>query len=1097
MYFKKLELIGFKSFADKTLLNFEPGVTAIVGQNGCGKSNIFDAIRWVLGEQSVKAMRGASMEDVIFNGTSTKPALGFAEVSLSFSNENKILPIDYEEVTITRRLFRSGESEYLMNKNQVRLKDINELLMGTGIASESYSLVEQGKIDLVLSSRPEERRSIFDEAAGITKYKSKKKEALSKLEDTEENLVRLADIITEVERQLSSVERQAAKARRYQEHFQHLKDLEIKKALFELSQLNGEIQQLSLKKTSSAKEEEAIESAITNIMQEINNLQTESSEVISAIETSDKDALKADNLVERANDQIRVNKERIQEYQVRADSLTKEKGSILDRINNEKTRFVAIKEEFASFDDICEQKQSQLKTQTATLETIAKEIESARQAISGAKKTILEVNNQLAKSRNDFSKTNSDLTSVLARKHRLQIEKAKVGEEKQAVGANFKTLESDLENKTAKIGELRQGLNQARESLATNQAALKDLEANLSQLEKELSRLQSQKEFLANLKTKYADSQADFSGIVFIDAKDLKPGMGFLGKIDFIDEAGKDSLHHLGVSFASAKRIKCQLKIIDLDLERISEKEKEVLSRLGEENKKRDELLGLIKAAGDSLVSKESALKEEEILYANINTQFKIVSQDVSKLDQEAQIVDEELREVEADASSLTKDCDKSKAKVEELEGQIKKSEDSVVASQDLISNLNKKREATIIDITQLETNISSFADKRLSLESSLRTIESSLTGDEKRFKDSETQIKESQIRIEQLTKQMQELAKDIESNQKSKQVALERLEDLRKSRDTTLEKIKEKQKAIDEKNNALNRIRQEEFTLTSKEQELNFQILNIKNKIDANFHINLDSCEPPAEKLSQAEVNNIDSQIATLKEKLDSYGSVNLVAIEEHEELKKRLEFLTNQRNDLLVAKDSIHKAIAKINQTTKKMFTQTFEKIQVNFKDYFKLLFSGGEAQLYLSDENNILESGIEIVCRPPGKKLQNISLLSGGEKSLSAIALIFAVFKVKPSPFCVLDEIDAALDESNIDRYNRVLHEFLKTTQFIIITHNKKTITNADVMYGITMQESGVSKIVSVKFAKDKSDKAHPKEPAKESAKKESPAPTVLNN
>lgn len=1097
MYFKKLELIGFKSFADKTVLNFEPGVTAIVGPNGCGKSNIFDGIRWVLGEQSVKAMRGSSMEDVIFNGTSNKPALGFAEVSLTFSNENKILPIDYEEVTIARRLFRSGESEYLINKSQVRLKDVNELLMGTGIASESYSLVEQGKIDLVLSSRPEERRSIFDEAAGITKYKSKKKEALSKLEDTEENLIRLADIITEVERQLSSVERQAAKARRYQEHFEHLKDLEVKKALFELSRLNAEIQQLTLKKTSFGEGQAAIENSIASIMRQMEDLQSDLSDCISAIESSDKEALKADSLVERANDQIKVSKERIGEYQQRAEGLTKEKELILDRIKNEKARLGTIRQEFDSFDDICQEKQSQLKTQSATLETIAKEIDLSRQAISDAKKSILEITNQLAKARNDSSKTNSDLTTVLARKHRLQIEKAKVSEEKQGVVAHFKILEADLNNKTAKTEELRQDLVKTKKSLEENLAAFKELEVNLSELEKEYSSLESQKEFLTNLKSKYADTGGARSGIVFIDSKDLKPGMGFLGKIDLIDEAGKDNLRDLGASFTNAKKIRCQLKIIDLDLDRLIQKEEEVLSKLSQEKEKRDSLSNLIKSAEDSLKTKEAALKEEEILFANINTQFKIVSQDVSKLDQESQIVDEELREVEAEVTSLTKDCDKSKAKVQELEGQIKKAEDSIVSNQDSISNLTKKREATIIDITQLETNISSFADKRLSLESSLRTIESSLTQDDKRFKDCESQIEDCRVRIEKLTKQIEELTKEIENNQKSKQVALERLEDLRKNREATFEKIKAEQKSIDEKNNELNRLRQEEFSIASKEQELNFQILNIKNRIDANFHVNLDSCETPAEKLSEAEASNLATQIATLKEKLDSYGTVNLVAIEEHEELKKRIEFLTNQRNDLLVAKDSIHKAIAKINQTTKKMFTQTFEKIQVNFKDYFKLLFSGGEAQLYLTDENNVLESGIEIVCRPPGKKLQNISLLSGGEKSLSAIALIFAVFKVKPSPFCVLDEIDAALDESNIDRYNRVLHEFLKTTQFIIITHNKKTITNADVMYGITMQESGVSKIVSVKFAKDKTEKTHSKEPAKESAKKDSPAPTVLNN
>jgi chromosome segregation protein len=1083
MYFKRLELLGFKSFADKTLLHFEPGVTAIVGPNGCGKSNIFDAIRWVLGEQSVKAMRGASMEDVIFNGTSLKPALGFAEVSLTFSNENKFFPLDYSEITISRRLFRSGESEYLINKSQVRLKDVSELLMGTGIASESYSLVEQGKIDLVLSSRPEDRRAIFDEAAGITKYKARKKEALNKLEDTEENLVRLADIINEVQRQIGSVERQAAKARRYQEHFQRLKDLEVKKALHELQQFQQELKVLSDKKASSGKEQAEFEGLIEKLSSELEDFNAQLNDIITSIETSDIEALKADSLVERFKDQIKVNQERIQEYEQRIDALAKEKELITSRLINEKSRLASLKGELSSFDENLAAKQEQLKSKQDSLATIARDIEAGRQDISAAKKNILEITNQLTRVKNDSLKVTNDLTTLAARKHRLQIEKAKVAQEKESADSKLQEEEQRVKERNQAITGLKEALNTKKESLASAQSELKQIEVAITELEKELASLQSQKEFLLNLKTKYVDTGSSREGFIILDAGDLKPGMGILGKIEVIETAAPDS----NLPGKSLKRIRCQLKVIDLDLDKITKQESEVSKALSEDKSKKDSFSQNIQSLTGSIAAQEKTLKEEEILLANINTHYKMVADEAGKLEQEAEVVEEELAEVLTEVGSLVQAEEKAKERLQDLESQTKQLENSIGSNQDLIVELAKKREQSLVDIAQLETTLASFTDKRADLENSLRLIESSLTQDLDKEKSNLVQIEDAHKRIGQLTQASQQCEREIEETKHTKGEVLRQLDILRKKKEEVLEKTKEKQALLNEKNAQLNRIRQAEFQLNSKEQEVNYQILNLKNRIEASYHTSLDPALVAIATLAADELARLEQDIKALKEKVDAYGVVNLVAIEEHEELKKRLEFLTSQQKDLLAAKESIHKAIARINQTTRKMFKDTFEKIQVNFKDYFKLLFNGGDAQLFLTDENNILESGIEIVCRPPGKKLQNISLLSGGEKSMSAIALIFAVFKVKPSPFCILDEIDAALDETNIDRYNRVLQEFLATTQFIIITHNKKTITNADVMYGITMQESGVSKIVSVKFAKEK------EKPAKEPAAKE---PTALN-
>jgi chromosome segregation protein len=1066
MYFKKLELIGFKSFAEKTVLNFEPGVTAVVGPNGCGKSNIFDAIRWVLGEQSVKAMRGSSMEDVIFNGTASKPPLGFAEVSLIFSNENKFFHLDFAEIMITRRLFRSGESEYLINKNNVRLKDINELLMGTGIASESYSLVEQGKIDLVLSSRPEDRRAIFDEAAGITKYKSRKKEALNKLKDTEDNLLRLSDIIEEVKRQINSVERQAAKARRYQENFQNLKDLELKLALHELRELNEQIEKLKSQKENSKTNLHNLENEILQFNQQKEDLSFKLQEITFNIENCDKEALKADNIVDRFSDQINVNKERINEFRKRIEDLNREKQLIITRLDEEKARLATVRQELASFDTTVSESTRDIKIRKESLETISQESALAHRTILDSKKGILEFTSQLTRVRNDCLKLNSELTVLSTRIRRLSLEKAKVSEEKLQVDKNFEQFNSQLSLTKNQVDSLSTGLNSIQQTTKTQQLSLDEVENSINKLEKEISNLASQKEFLLNLKTKYADLPDAGDATVIIDSRDLLPGMNILGKVERINDNG---------------HISCKVKIIDLDLDKVIKREGFAIAQLADLIASKEKISSEIAANQRIILSKESELKDAQMKFSNINTQAGIVKENSLKFDEELSIINEELVEVSKESGAIEASLEKSKTQSSALEKEIINLETLISHNQELVVNLSLKRETTLVDITQLETQFSSLADKRQSLENSLRLMESSFNQDTHRQQDNDRQSQEADDRISQLGEHILQLDKEINQAKVSKDGVLRQLEEYKVQRDELNNSVKSKQLEMNNKTAQVDDIRQADFDLSSKEQEANFKILGIKNRLDSIYHINLDSLEPPKQLLTEEELGNIQAEIQKLKEKLDSYGTVNLVAIEEHEELKTRYEFLINQQNDLLSAKDSIHKAIAKINQTTRKMFLETFAKIQENFKSYYRLLFNGGEAQIFLIDENDVLESGIEIVCRPPGKKLQNISLLSGGEKSLSAIALIFAVFKVRPSPFCILDEIDAALDESNIDRYNRVLHEFLKTTQFIIITHNKKTITNADVMYGITMQESGVSKVVSVKFAKDKAAKEiSPKEP-----------------
>jgi len=1066
MYFKKLEIVGFKSFYNKTTLHFEPGITAVVGPNGCGKSNIFDSIRWVLGEQSVKELRGSDMQDVIFNGTDTKEPLGMAEVSLTFDNSQKQFSVENDEVVITRRLFRSGESEYLLNKVPVRLKDILDLLMGTGIGAESYSLIQQGKIDLILSSRPEDRRLVFDEASGITKYKSQKRETLRKLEETEQNLLRVNDIVTEVKRQIGSLERQANKARRYKEVFENLKSKEITLSFWQKKHLEEERQKLKQEVNRLNEEEAKLITVVQEEESRISNRQAQLQVFEERIMELKNQILNLNNCISRNNERLTFNHEKINELTASRQYLGEQIEQTKSRLAVDEEKLHNVQREYESIRKNIDDKGTLLKAKEEELAAIISSIHASLETVARTKKSVLDLAAKIASVKNEISQMSAQSQILAARQKRLELEKAKVIEEKtqaqeelEAITGELALLETDFEDCNLRLSRLKQELESA-------EAGLKSVDASIEGLEKQKISLQSHKEFLEKLKTKYADISESMNAVVYMDKAPAETMGGLVIKIKnylALDERDK-ALHQ----FAGFK-LSGEAKPIDLDTQNIGKKIAEIDKKT--EVLKQDRLLQetRINDLNKNILDTREALRQKEMILVNKKANYQTKQEQFNKIKEEEEIILLELSDVDSNKAALTEKLTALTAELTQHEGALRCAEDLIHTEQAAVESNGMRKEETVVVVTQTKTEVDAL-NKRIGLESStLKILQDSYDQDTQALSNLERQMSEAESRCRSLSVENADLEtqarKAKEDIQKENIVLAEaqvQYDSVSMTSVDVVKKIESDRKTLDVIRNNLH-----EFQMRSKDTDFNYQ--SMKDRMLQAYKVDLDSYVLPesAEPINQ---EGLFEEIGGLKERLDSYGTVNLVAIEEYDELKKRYDFLTQQQNDLTAAKESLHEAILKINRTTKKMFLDTFELVRQEFRNYFKLLFNGGDAQIFLLDEQDPLESGIEIICRPPGKKLQNVLLLSGGEKALSAIGLIFAIFKVKPAPFCVLDEIDAALDEANVDRYSRMLQEFVKISQFIVITHNKRTIANADVMYGITMEESGISKIVSVKFAKN---------------------------
>ncbi|MDP2941520.1 MAG: AAA family ATPase [Candidatus Omnitrophota bacterium] len=1055
MYFKKLELVGFKSFYDKTALHFEQGVSAVVGPNGCGKSNLIDSIRWVLGEQSAKSLRGSEMQDVIFNGTDSKESLGLAEVTLTFDNQARFFNLDHPEVAITRKLFRSGESEYLLNKTQVRLKDILDLLSGTGIGAESYSIVAQGKIDLVLSSRPEDRRLVFDEAAGITKYKSQKRETQRKLEETEQNLLRVNDIVIEVKRQISSLERQASKARRYKEVFEELKEKEINLTVLQKHELlknkEGLISLLGQLESEEAALLEALkaeESATASRQNELKSLE----EAMLKIKNK---TLGLENEIARAEQHINFNRERLIELEASRKFYENQVAQLNFRLRQDEEKLNSAMREFSSLSQNITDKSTLLAQNEARINELADKIKGSLDAIAASKREIMNLATKISRAKNEISGFQSQQQVYLARLRRLEIEKSKAHEEKMIIEHDLRDITAEVHNLKNLLEALNLKIADAKKGLEVELAAIAGIDSDILKLEQQRLGMASHKEFLEKLKTKYEDIGEAMNAVIYLDKPPAEKISGLVVKV-------RESA---GLKFSGeAKPIELDTQKIELDLQKL---QNDIALLKNEKEKRETQRAGL----NASLLSLQQELRLQELAYANKDTSRQTVQESFNRIQEEEDVIGIELADVQKEVGALEINIQSAQGVLNELHHQQRQVEDLIAREEDNVSQSSQAREHVLVAITQARTELEALKKEAASEEETLKALQETLRQDEESLLNVEQHIAEARNKQETMEAEISGCEKKIQEARegiKSEGAELTELEiEYRRVSDGSgelLRKIEQDRLRHDDIKNKL-------YQLQMQNKDIDHNYSSLRERILQAYKIDLDSL---SDVLEGADALRLPEEINQLKIKLDSYGSVNLVAIEEYDELKKRYDFLIEQQNDLSSAKESLHQAILKINRTTKQMFLETFEQVRAEFRNYFRLLFNGGDAQVFLIDENDPLESGIEIICRPPGKKLQNVLLLSGGEKSMSAIALIFAIFKVKPAPFCILDEIDAALDEANVSRFSNLLQEFAKTSQFIVITHNKRTIANASVMYGITMEESGISKIVSVKFSKEEPQK-----------------------
>jgi len=1193
MYFKSLELIGFKSFADKTKLNFEPGVTAVVGPNGCGKSNVADSIRWVLGEQSAKSLRASSMQDVIFNGTDNKEPINYAEVSLTFDNQGRTLPIDYDEVIITRRIFRSGETEYLLNKTPVRLKDISELLMGTGIGTESYSIIEQGKMDLILSSRPEDRRYIFEEASGITKYKSKKKEALRKLEQTDQNLLRINDIIQEVKRQISSIERQAKKAEKYKIDFDKAKDLEMKLSSSEYKNLKTQEATFAVESSDAKARERDLDNEVKEMSLKIANYRQSLDEINQKILEVRNRITEISGSLDMNNQKIGTDKERIEEAKSFREGLKKEMSSMAEKVKLARETVERLKAEYETISSAKATKEKAVLEKELFVENILKDVEETELRVKTCKVKMVDDLAKETRINNELIKIGADLQNRKMRQRRLSLEKDDVAKELSSIEESLKTVVSEYTAVETSVLAMQNELGTKRKLGEDSKVRVKELADTVAKGENRIAALRSKIETLADILKRHEGFTRAVQSVL---SEALRPGTGFPGIAGVLadivkvergyEEAvsallGSDAqviiahtdcdvdraIEHLKVnklgratfvSLETLKRINGKKDVTgtgkDLrpirEFVRTEDKYNAVLDHFfadaylcesedfikgrsasgsevfvtksglihdngrisGGSEPDADESLLIGRAERlthlsselsllekETLKLKEESLKEadaskslesevaaldaqlrsREVELSGIRMKKEGYEESAAKIGDEFSLLVSELSEADEVLSDLAKRGESLNAELNDIEKERSSSQAFIEESQTLVLSKKSEREKSSLEAATLRAELQSQAKDEEGARNNLKNQEALLFEFEETLYARESAVKESADRSKFLEEEIIKLTEENQGLDSSLKSFNEEARGFETVKTEMHDKFSIEELQLDERGKALEQLRNQVRDLDVKLTELNYKKTNLKDRISQTYKIDLEVTHIDVEE--NTDWDALKTQVSELKERLDKMGPVNLVAIDEHKELEERYSFLVHQQEDLLNAKDSLNKAIQKINKTTKDLFLDAFQKIQVEFKSFFRMLFGGGQAELVLIDEQDILESGIEIVVRPPGKKLQNIMLLSGGEKAMTAIALLFAIFKVKPSPFCVLDEIDAPLDESNVLRFSNVLKDFLKISQFIIITHNKRTIELADIMYGITMQERGVSKIVSVKFADTK--KKMPESPVEE--------------
>lgn len=1181
MYLKKLELQGFKSFADKTVLEFMPGITTVIGPNGSGKSNISDAIRWVLGEQSMKSLRGSKTEDVIFAGTQNRKSLGFAEVSMVIDNSDQKLPIEYNEVTITRKLYRSGESGYYINKTPCRLKDVLELFMDTGIGKDGYSIIGQGKIDEILSNKSEERRHIFEEAAGIVKYRVRKAESEKKLEQTKLNLLRINDIISEIEANIEPTKIQAEKAKEYLRLRDELKSIEIGLFIHNINDYKKRIEEVindqDIYNTQLVRENERL----SNIQELKEKLRASLDSITEQIEKMQNLGFENEKKKEQIKADININLEKINNNNANFERLEKEIIENDERLkvleeeinqkNDKKTNLTENKDKFVKE---LEEKEAELKKLTdkmsekeLDMETKKKKVEDntdEKYEISNAIST-LKANVENSKSRKkvveeEIDVNISELDSSRMQKSEISQKFAEIEAKREKIKGDLNKIDEKRKESDAKLKEYDLKINQCESEIRMKDSRMKFLietekekegyirsvKSILQDCEKDLSLKKGVHGVIANLISvpkeyetaiemclgqsmqnivtdteedakklvehlrKFNLGRASFLPITSVKGKKLdkiKSEKGVIGiasdLVKFDKKYEQIVLSLLGRTLivdtmdnaiAIARKNSYGFRIVTLqgdvlnpsgaisggsvstktvnilgrsrEIEELKKTIAELEKKVEKLKKDKSEYESSIEDLLEEIEGLENELKDIEIVYATEKQRVSSIEEAVSKVEKRLEKLRDEKKSIEEQLKINEQTQNDLNEKISAIDEENKKLSEEI----EEFSNHNKETQTIVddlnFDITNLKISVSSFDES----EASINEIVERINNDIENLKQSTENKKEQKIKLTEENDKLEEL--NIKLNEEAENLLKEvsnsgtKVEELKNDRITKNQKLEKAEENFTDQMEKIDGLKEQVNKADIKKSKYEVELEQIISKMWEEYEI---TPNDPGEYEEPKNVAEVQKQVNKIRGEMKDLGSVNIDSIEEYKKLKERYDFMNEQRLDLETTMAKLRNVITDMTTVMKKQFEDRFRVINKNFSEVFVELFGGGKAELKLTDEDNILESGIEIEVQPPGKKLQNMMLLSGGERAFTAIALLFAILKINPAPFCVLDEIEAALDDVNVYRFAEYLKKFAQESQFLVITHRKGTMEAANTVYGITMQENGISKLLSLDLKK----------------------------
>ena len=1177
MYLKSIEVHGFKSFANKLIFEFHNGITAIVGPNGSGKSNVADAVRWVLGEQSAKQLRGSKMEDVIFSGTEMRKPLGYAYVALTINNEDHKLNVPYEEVKIARRVYRSGESEYLLNGAACRLKDVQELLLDTGIGKEGYSIIGQGQIDKILSGKPEDRRELFDEAAGIVKFKKRKAASEKNLEEERQNLTRIEDILSELEKQVGPLAEQSEKAKAYLAYRDELKNLDIHLFLSEYDAIHKEMDHITESREIASHELSEAEKEFDKTKEEYEKASAEIEKCSGKLEEQ-KEMLSADKLAySRAEGDIAIFKEQIL-------TLKQNKEHSAEIVNSLKGRLQTAEEEKQGF---LEEKEAADSAHTELLsrqEEYEKKIGQAEEKLAGVTAEIENCRNDILVFLNDNTEVKTEEQRIKTLLEQNRIRKAeitkKVLENKTLAAEYTEILEKQkevLEDASEKIAAVEASIEELLHSEKMLEKKNYDLEMEHRKVQKQYHIENSRLESLRNIAERYEgygqstkrimEQKKDYPGIIGVvadilrvnkeyevaveialggsirnivtdDENTAKAMIEFLkknryGRATFLpltnikgkkmnvsggllNEKGVVGLastlvqaderfselveyllgkfvvvDHIDHAIALSKKYHHTLRIVTKDGELLSpggsmsggafksnhnllgrrremeeveeqaKKSKETLEKIRseiQENEKQKEGIGE-KVAANRKVRQELGLNQN-----TAKLQYDRAKEDLEKNEEDLDLIRLEKTEIDEKENALTDDIEKVKLQMQNNETESEK-------RKERIGELEKEEAGLKENMASLQQEHAELLLEINSKEQEVGFVQENLNRTMQNITDLKAELEEADGSAENADDEVLLKEKEIEDTEKRRREIEKHISELEES----IRKITEEKEQLTQLNKGFFEKREElsehKANLDKECYRLNGQLEKQKELLDAKTNYMWEQYELTYHAAEESKtpikipVSELKPEIARLKNQMKGLGDVNMNAIEQYKEVQERYEHLNTQHDDLIEAAEVLVGIIEDLDAEMRKQFESQFAEIKSRFDKVFKELFGGGRGTLELMEDEDILEAGIHIVAQPPGKKLQNMMQLSGGEKALTAISLLFAIQSLKPSPFCLLDEIEAALDDSNVDRYAQYLHKLTKDTQFIVITHRRGTMNAADILYGITMQEKGVSTLVSV--------------------------------